>query len=78
VIFLAKGFFEGLAALNYVRNGEPKFAKAILRAYLDFLGSKKIKSPVVRTNLPEVGGNGPVGVIFAYFLLMGKRKFTDL
>jgi hypothetical protein len=78
VIFLSKGFFEGLATLNYVRKGEPKFAKAILRAYGDFLGSKKVKSPVVDTNLSEVGANGPVGVIFAYFLLLGKRKFTDL
>jgi len=25
-----------------------------------------------------VGGSGPVGVIFGYFLLLGKRKFTDL
>jgi hypothetical protein len=77
-IFLSKGFFEGLAALNYVRKGEPKFAKAILRAYGDFLGSKKVKSPVVETALPEVGGSGPAGVIFGYFLLLGKRKFTDL
>jgi GT2 family glycosyltransferase len=77
-IFLAKGFFEGLAALNYLRKGEGQFAKAILRAYGDFLGSKKIKSPVVETSLPEVSGSGPVGVIFVYFLLLGKRKFTDL
>ncbi|MEY3565838.1 MAG: hypothetical protein RJA23_2008 [Bacteroidota bacterium] len=77
-IFFAKGFFEGLAALNYVRKGEPEFAKAILQAYGDFLSSQKVKSPVVKTNLPEVVGNGPVGVIFAYFLLLGKRKFTDL
>jgi hypothetical protein len=77
-IFLSKGFFEGLAALNYVRKGEPKFAMAILRAYGDFLGSKKVKSPVVETALPEVGGSGPAGVIFGYFLLLGKRKFTDL
>ena len=77
-IFLAKGFFEGLAALNYVRKGESKFAKAILQAYVDFLSSKKVKSPVVENDLPEVGGSGPVGVIFAYFLLLGKRKFTDL
>jgi hypothetical protein len=77
-IFLAKGFFEGLAAINYVRKREPKFAKAILQAYGDFLSSKKVKSPVVKAILPEVGGNGPVGVIFAYFLLLGKRKFTDL
>jgi GT2 family glycosyltransferase len=77
-IFLAKGFFEGLAALNYLRKGEGQFAKAILRAYGDFLGSKKVKSPVVETSLPEVSGSGPVGVIFVYFLLLGKRKFTDL
>jgi GT2 family glycosyltransferase len=77
-IFLAKGFFEGLAALNYLRKGEGQFSKAILRAYGDFLGSKKVKSPVVETSLPEVSGSGPVGVIFVYFLLLGKRKFTDL
>jgi GT2 family glycosyltransferase len=77
-IFLAKGFFEGLAALNYLRKGEGQFAKAILRAYGDFLGSKKVKSLVVETRLPEVSGSGPVGVIFVYFLLLGKRKFTDL
>jgi hypothetical protein len=77
-IFLAKGFFEGFAALNYVRKGESKFAKAIIRAYGDFLVSKKVKSPVLETALPEVGGSGPVGVIFGYFLLMGKRKFTEL
>ena len=77
-IFIAKGFFEGLAAINYLRKGEGQFAKAILRAYGDFLGSKKIKSPAVVTNLLEVGGSGPVGVIFLYFLLLGKRKFTDL
>jgi hypothetical protein len=77
-IFLSKAFFEGLAAINYVRKGEPKFAKAILRAYGDFLGSQKVKSPVVENELPEVGGSGPVGVIFGYFLLLGKRKFTDL
>ena len=77
-IFLAKGFFEGLAALNYLRKGEGQFAKAILRAYGDFLGSKKVKSLVVETSLPEVSGSGPVGVIFVYFLLLGKRKFTDL
>ena len=69
---------EGLAAINYLRKGEGQFAKAILRAYGDFLGSKKVKSPAVVTNLPEVGGSGPVGVIFLYFLLLGKRKFTDL
>jgi hypothetical protein len=67
-----------MAAVNYVRKGEPKFAKAILRAYGDFLSSQKVKSPVLETNLPEVSGSGPVGVIFAYFLLLGKRKFTDL
>ena len=77
-IFLAKGFFEGLAAINYLRKGEEKFAKAILRAYGDFLGSKKDKSKPAEANLPEVGGSGPVGVIFLYFLLLGKRKFTDL
>ncbi len=77
-IFLAKGFFEGFAALNYVRKGENKFAKAILRAYGDFLRSEKIKSTSVKSNLPEVGSSGPVGVIFGYFLLLGKRKFTDL
>jgi hypothetical protein len=75
---MAKCFFEGLAAFNYVRKCEPKFAKAILRAYMDFWASKKVKSPVVETALPKVGGSGPVGVIFAYFLLLGKRKFTDL
>jgi hypothetical protein len=35
VIFLAKAFFEGLAALNYVRKGESKFAKAILHFAYD-------------------------------------------
>ena len=77
-IFLTKGFVEGLAAINYLRKGEPQFSEAILRAYCDFFGSKKSVPLVIKSNLPQVSGSGPVQVIFAHFMLLGKRKFTDL
>ena len=77
-IFLLKAAMEGLAAVNYLFKGQPEFSKAILVGYKDFLTSKKNKSPLVDSNWPEVKSKGPAGIVFAQYLLRGRKKFTDL
>jgi GT2 family glycosyltransferase len=72
-----KGVMEGVAALNYLRQGQAHLAKAILQGYRDFFASQKNKTPT-QSAAAEIPSAGPVRFVFGHYLFRGVRKFTDL
>lgn len=72
-----KGAMEGLAALNYLRQGQVGFAKAIFQGYSDFFTSQK-KRIVAKSGVSPISSAGPVSFVFGQYLFRGVRKFTDL
>jgi GT2 family glycosyltransferase len=74
---VVKGAMEGLAALNYLRQGQVGFAKAIFQGYSDFFASQK-KKIGAKSGVSPIPSAGPVGFVFGYYLFRGVRKFTDL
>lgn len=77
-IILAKSAFELAASLGYLVKGEKEFAFAIFRGYKDFwnrigLIEKTIKRPEVESTTI-----GPVRFIFWNYLILRKRKFSQL
>jgi len=74
---VVKGAIECLAALNYLRQGQIGFAKAIGQGYSDFFASQK-KRISTRSGVSPIPSAGPVGFVFGHYLFRGVRKFTDL
>lgn len=74
---VVKGAIECLAALNYLRQGQVGFAKAIIQGYGDFFASQK-KRIEAKPGVRPIPSAGPVGFIFGHYLFRGVRKFTDL
>lgn len=72
-----KGAMEGAAALNYLRQGQVDFAKAIFQGYSDFFASQK-KRISTNSGLNPIKSAGPVSFVFGHYLFRGIRKFTDL
>jgi GT2 family glycosyltransferase len=77
VTVAVKGAMEGLAALNYLRQGQVGFAKAIFQGYSDFFASQK-KRIVAKSGVSPISSAGPVSFVFGQYLFRGVRKFTDL
>ena len=74
---VVKGAMEGLAALNYLRQGQVGFAKAIFQGYSDFFASQK-KKIGAKSGVSPIPSAGPVSFVFGHYLFRGVRKFTDL
>lgn len=74
---VVKGAMEGLAAINYIRQGQVGFAKAIFQGYSDFFASQKRKIGA-KSGVSPIPSAGPVSFVFGHYLFRGVRKFTDL
>lgn len=77
-IIISKGVFEIAAAFGYLVKGQINLAFAVFKGYKDFakgmdLLEKPIKNPEV-----EISNSGPVRFIFWNYLILRKRRFTQL
>lgn len=75
-IFLVKVALEGMAVLRYLLKRQGNFAKAIVKAYSDFLSSPKKQ----RISIPgkKTKSRGPVLFLAVHQLFRGVKKFSDL
>lgn len=77
-ITLVKFFIEMGAACGYLIKGQREYAKAIFKGYLDFWNRLDLLTKPTKKPELEISNSGPVRFILLNYLILGKRKFSEL
>lgn len=77
-IILSKAVFEMAAALGYLLKGQKSFALAVFQGYKDFLKIMDLQERPVKRIEEEISTSSPVRFIFWNYLILKKRRFTQL
>lgn len=77
-IILAKAILESLAALGYLVKSQKKYAMAIINGYIDFWHGRQLLEKGLKKPEMEIANSGPVRFIFWNYLILRKRRFSQL
>lgn len=77
-IILAKCCLEIPVALGYMLSGQKELTLAIFRGYRDFWRGKGLLQKSIKKPEMEIIRSGPVKCVFWSYLILKKKRFTDL
>jgi GT2 family glycosyltransferase len=77
-IIVAKSLLEAAAALGYLIKGRGDSARAIGRAYKDFIRQKDLLEKPKKNSIGKKASEGPVRFIFWNYMILRRRTFSRL